>query len=85
MSLRLNSRMMTPNRIQLGEVFGIPIATGSNGSVGSSGSNENGEDIRSIDEPEPAPLNTSSGAHQGLREDLIQARINAMTMKNRFE
>lgn len=82
MSLRLNSRMMTPNRVQLGEVFGIPISTGS---VGSSGSQANGEDIRSIDEPEPAPLNTSSGAHQGLREDLIQARINAMTMKNRFE
>lgn len=82
MSLRLNSRMMTPNRIQLGEVFGIPISTGS---VGSSGSNENGEDIRSIDEPEPTPPSACSGAHQGLREDLIQARINAMTMKNRYE
>ncbi len=82
MSLRLNSRMMTPNRIQLGEVFGVPISTGS---VGSSGSNENGEDIRSIDEPEPTPPSACSGAQQGLREDLIQARINAMTMKNRYE
>ncbi len=82
MSLRLNSRMMTPNRIQLGEVFGIPISTGS---VESSGSNENGEDIRSIDEPEPTPPSACSGAQQGLREDLIQARINAMTMKNRYE
>ena len=38
---------MTPNRIQLGEVFGIQISTGS---VESSESNENQEDIRSIDE-----------------------------------